>query len=227
MIIRFEGFDNSIEVKAGLVSELAVCNKTLFSRMVSSLLSERGELALEPYRLFSETLDPVASRGAFLVIESPFNLPWDNRQIAGALYSLVEARVFEEDEYRMELENQAESLRKSIGRFALSFQSDFRFDIEWDLKKFLKAFGYRIDLPEDASLLDNVTQFFSLASDVEFRKPLVLVGFDNYFCENDLKVMYDQAVFLGIPLLVMQNEPSSLSTRYLKKHIIDQHFLES
>ena len=226
MKLVFQGFENPILLGLESVTEFAVENKVLFSRVVQALCSEEGQFATEPYQLFEEDNTPVKPKGAFIVVQTPFALPWEDKCLFGAFYDRFATELHDDDHLAMAIGQFALELHKSIARAGFAFSADYAFSSQWDLRKYLKTFGYKIDLDPSASLLDNLIMFLSLAADVHCKKPFAFLNLETFLDEKDLKTFCEQAVFYGATVLLLENKPSEYCFSNLRKQLVDLQFCE-
>ena len=88
-----------------------------------------------------------------------FDLPWGDKSLQVALLSKMERTVMEDDTLRRELEVNASVLSKNIAAMGFQLLSDYSFSVEWDLKRYLKSFGFSVDVNASVSLLDKLILF--------------------------------------------------------------------
>lgn len=226
MMIRFSGFGDVIEVDAQRVSVLEIHNRTLFARVCSALSSQQGIESIEPYSLWDgeERRD---SAGCFISILNPCALPWDHRLLGGALGARLAALVHEDDAVRLMLEEHFKVLQEDIGKVALQLQSDYAFDLEWDMKRYIKTFGFGVDIVDDEPLLEKQIKFLKLAQDAGLKSVLLFVNLKLFFDEKGIEQIYNQAIFSGLELLLLETVPDNRLFLDERKYIIDLDLLES
>lgn len=225
MMIRFSGFSDAVEVDTQKVSVLEIHNRTLFARVYSALNSQRGAEAVEPYSLW-EGDERQTPAGWFISIQNPCNLPWDHRLLEGALGARLTALVHEDDTVRLKLEEHFRVLQEDIGKVALQLQSEYAFDLEWDMKRYMKTFGFGVDVIDDEPLLEKQIKFLKTAQDVGLKSVLLFVNLKLFFDKKAIEEIYDQAVFSGLKLLLLETVPDDRLFSDERKYIIDQDLLE-
>lgn len=225
MRICFSGFEEPIELRASVVSVLEINNRVLFARVCESLRSGEGSYAIEPYSLWigEEELKPT---GCFLYVGDPLNLPWDDRLLAGALASRMEALAAEDEVVRRGLEEAFAALSEKVISLALQLDSDYSFGVDWELKRYLKSFGFGLDVASDEPLIDKLIKFLHLAKDTGLKKPLIFVNLKLFLSESELELLYEQAIFSGLSILLVENVFDSKIWENERKYTIDQDFLE-
>jgi CRISPR-associated protein Csn2 len=226
MKLHFSGFEQGIDISQSKISVLEIENKVLFTRICQSLLSERGEVALEPFVVWDDNENEVLPDKVFEVVASPFDLPWSGREFAGKLYAHLESLVFEEDELRNRIEALNRELFSSILSLNLQTSSDYAFAVEWDIRKYLKTFGFGVDVDSEDKLLDNIIKFIEMAVDVGFEKVLVFMNLKSYFGQKELETLYGQVIFLGIRVVLLEAHCDKTVFEHEEKYCIDQHFLQ-
>lgn len=226
MKLLFSGFEEAIEIDQQRVALLEVENKVLFSRICQSLLSELGETSLEPYSLWSDTDVKMKPVDSFLLVMNPFDLPWQHKALAGKLYARLEKILLEDEEARREIEGLCQQLSSRVLSLGFQLQSDYAFAIEWEMRKYLRSFGFGVDANIENRLLDNLIKFLALAADVSFDKVLVFVNIKAFLTEKELKEFYSQVVFFNLKVLLLESQNDVTRFEQERKMLIDQHFLE-
>ncbi|MGN0047225.1 MAG: type II-A CRISPR-associated protein Csn2 [Eggerthellaceae bacterium] len=225
MKLIFSGFENPIEVNASLVSVLEIHNRPLFARVCSSLSSLMGERAVEPYSVWDEDKELLPDR-ALMWVGDPFNLPWKDRRLVSALYDKMALVLLEDSELRSRVEGLNANIASELSRMGLCLSGNYHFEVEWQLQTYLKSFGFGADNSSDLPLLDSLISFLSFLNDVSFKKALVFMGLKELFGEDDLEILYEQAIFLGIPLLLLENAKDCVVRSNESKRTVDLDFLE-
>ena len=226
MKIYFTGFDSPILVGADFVSVLEVHNRPLFARICQSLATGLGTDALEPYTLWDDEDVALKSESQFLLVSTPINLPWDDRALTGGLASRFEQIVFEDESVRCEIEKAFGDLRSCISQQALQLNSDYTFGVDWDLKRYLKTYGFGVDLVEDEPLIDKLIKFIMLAKDSRLNKPLLFMNLKLFLSESELLRFYEQIFFARLPILLIEAVHDETLFAQEKKYVIDQDFIE-
>ncbi|HIW77198.1 MULTISPECIES: type II-A CRISPR-associated protein Csn2 [Gordonibacter] len=226
MNLSLSGFSESLALERDAVSVVEIHNRTLFARVCQSFFSELDEAAVEPYALW-EGEERRSSRNYFLFVFNPFELPWTERALFGEVLERVENMFLSEDKERQEIETMGRALSDRVASLGLRLKSDYAFEVQWDMRKYLKAFDFGVDIDPSDSLLDNLIKFLKFASDAAFAKQLVFVNLKQFLEENELQEFYRQAVFSELKVLLLENVPDDTSYEYERKMCIDKDFLQS
>lgn len=226
MRLSFSGLETGIQIDSNQVSILEVENNILFSRICQSLISEKGALSIEPYSLWSDDGFEIRPNGAMEILVDPFRLPWAERAFMNALYGRMEKELKNDESIRLEIEAVAAQLGERLSSIGLRMQSNYSFAVNWEMQKYLKAFGFSVDLEPDATLLDNLIEFLSFISDASFKKVLAFVNLKTFLSENGIERLYEQAFFYGIPLFLLENRHDCSKYERERKMHIDLELLE-
>ena len=197
----------------------------LFSRVVQSLTSELGEDAIEPYIVWDDKDKRINPKKAFVVVNSLPCIPVDDSLIK-ALFQRIDNLFNGVPDLKSCLEDDWAQLQKLILGTNQGYNGFYTFNREFDLIKLLKLFGYSplIDLSNE--LLDNCMRYLELCADAQLDKPIVFVNAFRFFTDNELKLLYEKAIFNKIPLLLLE---SGLSYRIVANEqciSVDQQFIE-
>lgn len=226
MNLVLSGFSEALTLGSDRVSVLEVHNRRLFARICQSLASELDSEALEPYALWNGE-DRRSSRNYFLFVFNPFELPWSERALMGEVLERVEDMFLAEDDVRQEIEAAGRALSERVVSLGLRLQSDYAFEVQWEMRKYLKAFDFGVEVDPFDALLDNLIKFLKFASDAAFEKQLVFVNLKNFLEPDEVQEFYRQAVFLELNVLLLENVPDDAVFEYERKMCIDKDFLQS
>lgn len=226
MNLVLSGFSEALTLGSDRVSVLEVHNRRLFARICQSLASELDSEALEPYALWNGE-DRRSSRNYFLFVFNPFELPWSGRALMGEVLERVEDMFLAEDDVRQEIETAGRALSERVASLGLRLQSDYAFEVQWEMRKYLKAFDFGVEVDPFDALLDNLIKFLKFASDAAFEKQLVFVNLKNFLEPDEVQEFYRQAVFLELNVLLLENVPDDAVFEYERKMCIDKDFLQS
>ncbi len=226
MRLCLSGFDEALDLGSDAVSVLEIHQPTLFSRVCQSLFSELDGEALEPYALW-EGEDQRSSKNRFLFVFNPFDLPWSERCLIGEVHERVEGLFLSDDGVRQRIEEMGRMLSDQVASLGLQLQSDYAYEVQCDMRKYLKAFDFGVEVDPSDSLFDNLMKFLKFTSDAEFDRQLVFVNLKSFLAQNEVQEFYRQAVFSGLNVLLLENSFDDASFEYERKMRIDRGFLQS
>lgn len=224
-MLRIAGFEEGLEISENRAAVLEVEDEVLFGRICASLHSEEGSSAVEPYALWDGE-SPVSAKGAFLLVYNPFDLPWNDRALQALLLAKVESLVMEDDSVRMEIEGQASALSSALAAVGLQMLSDYVFSLEWDVKKYLKSFGFGVDAQASQGFFDNLMLFLKFVSDAGVGKPIAFLNLKKFLSENEIETLYEQAFLAGVSLLLLEGTRDARVFERELKMRIDRDFLQ-
>lgn len=226
MRITFAGMDAPVEVRERGATILRVLNQRLYARVCESLVSQKGEGAVEPYSVWDDDGCEVGPANALLVVANPFDLPWKHRSMVGGLYSSLEAGLLEDEDMRRELQGFRVALESSVHKLGFQLNADYGFAVEWSLGSYLKAFSYEVDLTGASTLLDKLICFADFVADVMVGKVLVFVNLGTFLTENDLLRLNDRLFFHGISALLLENRGFGLDAGNVREYVVERDFVE-
>lgn len=227
MKLQFTKLEEIICFSADQVVTLQIEDRQLFSRVISSLISEEGEEAIEPYRFWENDEKKISPKRAVLVINTLPALPLMDRVLLGKLYEHISSAL-EQDIERTETSTEiSRQLIMDCENLNTMLWGTYSFNTSWSLATFLKAFCFGPSVDQSESILDNFISFFGLCADINFNKPLVLVNMKSFFNKNELEALFEQAIFYGIELLLLESWNDETQYRYERKLVVDQGFVEN
>ena len=225
MKICFEGFEHSITVRRGRPFVLEVHNRALFARVCDSLVSCSGEDGFEAYTVWDDEKE-LRPKSAFLVVSDALNLPWECRELGGNLYQILQDRQMEDEELRGTFEISFRELNKLMFQLVNQLDGEYRFKIEWDLQRYLKAFGFAADYGRDDPFIDKLILFLDYCADMHVKKTLLFVNLKTFLTKNDVQKLYERVFFHDLKMLLVENAEDGNRYEIEDKLVIDQHFLE-
>lgn len=227
MKLQFLRFENEVVLSDDSVATLQVEDRLLFSRMVQSLVSGLGEQACEPYCMWDDSGKKVPPRKAFFVVDALPQVPLSDRSMLGKLYAKLEGDIDDGTLFPAELDETFLRLRQMLESSSVELWGRYEFGVDWSPALFLKAFGFQPVQEDGDTLLDNCIRFFELCVDIGFDKPVILVNAKSFFGEKDLSELFSQAIFHGIPLMLIESWSDGSMYENERKMVIDQDFLET
>lgn len=226
MKLVFSGLEHVVELARGHASVLEVENRALFARICQALFSEKEEDAVEPYSLWDDGDERMRAKDVFLMVCDPFNLPWKDKSLVKGLYEGIANDLIMDEDIRAEVSELQLALSSAVMEFALQRKAEYRFALEWDMNTYLKCFGFGIGAIEGASLLDNLIRFVEYVADTSPHTVVVFCNLKLFLTENDLRALYDTAVFHEIALLLLENVTDDQYYACERKLTVEQGFLE-
>lgn len=225
MRLRFSGLMHPLAIEPGKVSVLEVHNRRLFSRICQSIASLKGEQAVEPFALWDENGE-VRPSEALLLSFDPFSLPWDDRRLTNGLLSSIDAMVLEDERVRGEIESLASRLSSRIASLCFQVEGDYRFGIEWELRRYLKAFAFDADRNADDSLIDNLIKYLDFVADVALNQTMVFANLKVFLDEKELARFYERVFFRKNKVVLLETIADDRAFGNEIKLCVDQDFLE-
>ncbi len=226
MRIAFSGLDRPIDVADRGITMLQIESESLFARVCDSLISLKGEKAIEPYTVWTEEGGEVNPSGAFMVVVNPFDLPWKHKCMMGGLYSKLENELLIDDELRQEMIELGLALESSAHKLGFQLNANYRFGVEWNLSSYLKAFSYEVEVFDTASLLEKLISFIDLGADMSIDRVIVFINLKTFLAKNELTELQDRLFFHGIRALLLERYSSSWDEECVRKYLVDRDFVE-
>ena len=137
-----------------------------------------------------------------------------------------ETLLLEDYELREEIESLNRDMASRMNMLGFQMSASYTFSSGWDVRRYLKAFDFGV-VRDGGSLLDNLLEFISFAADMRLERALVFVNLKTFLTEKDLEVLYNQAIFYGVRLLLLENASDDRFCSQERKRVVDQHFIES
>lgn len=226
MKLVFSGLETPIDLAPGYASTLQIANETLFARIVRSLASSAGSLALEPYTLWDDGVELRPST-SLMVVQNPLQLPWGDRSLMGEVVKRIEREFLEDEDLRRGIEAMDSALSAKLLDLGFGMNSDYGFGLEWELKRYLKFRGFGVDMQDSKPLLDNLLNFLSLALDADCKQAIAFVNLKTFLTQNDLKALFDYVFYSKLTVLLIENKADEVVYDYERKLVVDLHFIES
>ena len=225
MKLVFSGLETPIDLAPGYASTLQIANERLFARIVRSLASSAGSLALEPYTLWDDGVE-LRPSASLMVVQNPLQLPWDDRLLMGEIVKRIEREFLEDEDLRRGVEAMDTALSAKLLDLGFGMNSDYGFGLEWELKRYLKFRGFGVDMQDSKSLLDNLLNFLSLALDAGCKQAITFVNLKTFLTQNDLKALFEYIFYSKLTVLLIENKADEVVYDYEQKLVVDLHFIE-
>lgn len=226
MKLLLDGIDTQIVIESGRVSTLEIENATFFARICQSLLIKDTDSTSETLALWSDSDEKLKLKTSFLVIVNPFDLPFKEKLIAAELYKLLESLVLSDGQAQQSIDAHAQALVSELRQLTYHLQSNYEFELQWDLRRYLKAYAFGVDYDESDRLIDNLIKFLSVLSDISFSKILAFVNLKTFLDDNDIQMFYDKVFLYDIPVLLLERARAEYVQQNEQITTIDKDFLE-
>lgn len=226
MKIVFSGLDTSIDILPGRASTLEIKNHTLFARVCRTFVGAQKSSQFEPFTVWSDDGEELSYASSILVASDPLRLPWDCSELSGKLLPKMEALLMEDEDNRLMFEEYGLLLNGFAERLAYQVEGEYGFAVEWDIKRYLKTFGFGIERGEDLPYIDSLNMFIDFAHDMNLKKVLVFINLRTFLGEDDFDSFLERVFFHKTSVLMIENELSGEIHALEKKVVVDQHFLE-
>lgn len=226
MRLSFSGFDSPLDIKPGRATALEIENAELFSRICLSLRDGQGREALEPYTLWDDENNELSPKDAFILVESPLLLPWDNKHLLGAVTRKFQMSLLEDEELRASIDRSAANIVSAYMSLAMTMNAEYRFEIEWDMQRFVKAFGFGVGHKPQRSVLESCMDFLSFVLDANVTQCVAFVNLKSFLTEKGLEVFLEHVFFTNTPVLLLEREASPIVFSNECKRLIDLDFVE-
>ena len=227
MKVCFSGMEHAVEVDRRWVSVLQIESPVLFARVCQSVLSGKGEEALEPYTIWDDAGNAVNPTTAFFPVVNLFSLPWKHRKFFSGLYAKALQLIHEDEELWMRIEGLGSELGSAVAELGFQMRGDYGFEVEWDLVAYLKAFGFNVEVSEDAPLFDNLIGFVDYVADICPEEVLLFVNLRIFLSADEIESFYEHVLFLGIRMLMLESGVSRSALWGERKLLVDQDLLEA
>ncbi len=226
MRLQLLRFGLEADLSPDKVQTLEILDRSVFSRVVSSLLSEAGENAPEPYAIWDDKGKRLNPKKHLLVLNELPRMPFNNRTLLNKLYGRLVAQL--ELSGRVEDVNEAgRRLLNSLALESIDLWGTYGFDLEWNAEALLKAFSFVPSCNEADSFLDSCSAFFGFCIDIQLGMPLVFVNAKSFLTNNELDAFIEQAIFCGVEVLLLESWHDDSNHRGEQKIVLDQELLVS
>ena len=218
-----EGIDEPILIDECFTTSLAVANKTFFSRLVSALLEGSGE-GLEKFAFYHND-DEIKFSKVSLSVVNPFDLPFKNAALLKSLFQRIEEAVRFNDSVLIKVNELQLLLNQTLSDANENLNCEYDFGVEFDVKKYLKTFGYSSDVDSTSSLLESLISFLNFIADVAPEKLLFFVNLGNFLDNNDINDFCKTVFSLKLTAFIVNSGIEVPEICNNKNYAIDQHFL--
>lgn len=225
MRLSFSGLDDPLDIPPGRGTTLEIANAELFSRICLSLREGEGRQALEPYTLWDDDKE-LSPKDAMIFIESPLELPWNSKPLLGTVIKRFQAALMEDESLRTSIEQSAADIISKYMSLGMTMHAEYDFEIEWDMQRFVKAFGFGVDRSSQQSVLDSCIDFLSLSLDAGVTQCIVFVNLKTFLTKRGLEAFFEHVFFTNIPVLLLERWTDDMIYDHESKRVIDLDFIE-
>ena len=226
MRLVFYGVDRPIVIRRGHAYTVEVENPCLYARICRSLVASGGEAVFEQFSIWDDEGAELTPARAFFAISDPLHLPWDSTELSGRLLTIMESLLFESEDMRGAFEDYGRRLQSLACQLTHQVECDYGFNVEWDVRRYLKSFGFSADRGESLPYIDMLNMFLDYVSDMHLKKTLVFVNLKTFLTEKEFQQFLDRVFFHEFEVLLLENKSCGIDFATEDKMVVDQHFLE-
>lgn len=227
MILKFDRIDEEIKIDSSSITTVEIMDRIEFSRIVESLLSEKGLDGVEPYALTSGGGETIKPKKAMILCSSLPNLPFSDRALITGLYERIAREIRDQPLLDVEVNNLAISLREEIADVQHELLGSYVFSAVWASEAFLKAFSFSPDVGEDDDFLERCKVFVGLCADAAPQMPICFVNLKSFLDGNSLEDLYESIFSLGEAAVLLESWHDENEHDRERKIAIDLQFLEN
>ncbi|ERL10494.1 CRISPR type II-A/NMEMI-associated protein Csn2-like protein [Olsenella profusa F0195] len=132
----------------------------------------------------------------------------------------------EDESLRTSIEQSAADIVSKYMSLGMTMHAEYDFEIEWDMQRFVKAFGFGVDRSSQQSVLDSCIDFLSLSLDAGVTQCIVFVNLKTFLTKRGLEVFFEHVFFTNIPVLLLERWTDDMIYDHESKRVIDLDFIE-
>ena len=225
MMFRIKGIEEGFELKPGIPTSLDIENQTFFAQILNSLINRNSDDEINETCYFFEGNNEVKFSSNFIVVQSPLDLPFKSTSLVSLLFSKIDNKFKEDDDLKNQINDLYSKLNSSFEKIGIEMYSDYSFDLELNIKKCLKTFGYSANYDFSLPLIDNLIAFLEFVADVASNKVLLFVNLKHFLSVKDYLEFCKQCFFLNLKVLIVNSGNDLYNVDDDLNYVIDQNFL--
>lgn len=199
MKLIFENADFVFEFDENKPVSIDVNSQKLFSRLSASLVFD-SDIVPEKFIFLQDKKEISFVKNSICVL-NPLELPFRNATLLNSLYKKIDSQIRQDGQCLLELQELHNKLRSFYSEITIDYFADYSFDVELDIKKYLKSFGYSNYFDLDSSLLDNIEKFLEFCADVCPEKVIFFINLKNFLTEIEYFNLCKYIFYLKIPVI--------------------------
>lgn len=227
MNLKFDRIDTEIQINSSAITTVEIMDRVEFSRIVESLLSEKGLESIEPYSLTSIEGKTIKPKKAMILCSSLPDLPFSDRALIASLYERIAREIRDQPHLDIEIRNVAAKLREEIADVQNELLGSYAYSSVWTSESFLKAFAFCPDVSEGDDFLEKCKKFVGLCADVVPHLPICFVNLKSFLDNDGLDALYEFIFSLGEAVMVLESWHDENEYNRERKIVVDLQFLEN
>lgn len=216
MMIVHEILDCRINFQDCPIWSLVIENANKYYELANDLYKqcngEKGNFIL------TENLEEESFSKNAVFLYDVFNFSINSTKVDKLLNSQV-LDLFENGDYISEINEINQKIISLNDKLLQEIDLPIQYDGDFDCNKFIKISNYKIQ--EDNLLLDRVCSFVDLMVKLKNVKIIILVGFYNYFSEQEINTLLKQFLYQDLKILLL-NPSAKYQLNEAKQIIIDE-----
>ena len=228
MKMKFFYFENDLEISGERISVLEIEDKKLYNKFTSIIYNKiNNDIKEEDEEIYLfDNSEEVGFHSTALYISDPMQIDFEDKVIMGAVGKEIKKYFNLNMEEQSECEKQNLKLFTSFQKSLVEFSLDFNYSTVWDISKYLKMIGLKIEDKFYRTHLEKLYAIIDIVSELKLYKFIVFCNLKSYFEIEEIQKIYKYVMYKKIPIVLLESTISNISIEDENKIIIDKEFDE-
>ena len=226
MRLVFEKFETPLELRTDALNVLRIQDQSLYARCALSLSQGFPPDCLEPASFFTKEDKEVKPSNVLFFVGDILQIDLNDRRIVAQAIKVLVGRFAAEGDLIHHLLHMNEQMEDMLEGQFLQMTGDYCLADDWEVSKYLKMLGFRIDDTEDATVYQKLVHFIKLVADLYPDWVIAFVNLPSYLAAQQYNEFCN--LVIALQLRVLSYEQSDIRRRSNLENVlyIDSDYLE-
>lgn len=215
--------ENPCLIEESCVTSLHIADKHLYSNIILKLLYAKEEKSTSVI-LFNDKGKELLTTKDILLITSPFSFDFNSKDIQTKIIQILEYNINFDVENKNIVEQKYNDFLNAFIAVSDLYESNLSIELDFNVKKIIKATNIRIDVNIYLSAFENVLKILETVSSLNLTSLVIFIGLKNFLNYEELEKIYLHCIYHKIKVLLVDQRSSSVRLSNEKIILIDSDF---
>lgn len=185
MKLVFQGFEHNMILNRGAINVLRIEDRSLYARCCLSISQGFADGVPEPASFYDDNGRELKPKDCLTFAGDLLSLDLNGREISAKATKKIVQMLIDKQEITTRMESQNYAIEDLFAESFLQLSGDYVFNVDWDVGKYLKAFGFGVDASDSVSLYQKACHYLRIAADLFPDNVIVFINLNTFLSEDE------------------------------------------
>lgn len=185
MRMVFRGFESNIDLRKDAINVLRVQDRALYARCCLSLSQMFADGVPEPAAFYDDFDKELKAKDCLVFAGDLLTLDLNEREIISKAAKKIAQMLIDDQATLARMESNNYAIEDIFAEAFFQMTADYTFRNDWDIGKYLKAFGFGVDTSESDTLYEKACQYLRISADLFPGKVIAFVNLNTFLSQDE------------------------------------------